>query len=175
MTQKDIFKILLYSYGYDRNVRIDKYYGDGGFIGYEVYAENKEGDYYSEGNCEGFMFHVFRILEYMKDTGANFKTDYWNLSTKDLLNDEFIHSMIIASDKREEENKQWGIRHRPLEEWKKQNNPCPTCTINKKDHWDDIHYKCELNHNHTCTIMLDFWKEVDRRRIEIDKASPKNR
>ena len=169
MTQKDILKILLYSYGYDRNVRIDKYYGDGGCIGYAVYAENKEGDDYSEENCEGFMFHIFCILDYMKKTNADFKSDYWSLNIKDILNDKFIQSMIIASDKREEEHERWIIKHKPLEEWKKQNNPCPTCIINKKDHWDSIHYNCELCHNSSCNIMISFWEEVGRMESEISE------
>lgn len=51
MTNKNVFKILLASYGYDRNIKIETYRGDGGCLGYDIYVENKEGDKYHEIAC----------------------------------------------------------------------------------------------------------------------------
>ena len=49
---------------------------------------------------------------------------------------------------------------KPVYDWRDANNPCPNCTINKKDHWDIIHYKCELNHKNSCKILIDFQNEL---------------
>lgn len=164
MTQKDIFKILLCSYGYDRNIKINKYYGEGGFIGYEIYAENEEGDYFEEENCEGFMFHIYCILDYMKENNVGFKSNYWNLIPKDVTDDNSRNALIATWDRNKEEIQQRIIKDKPIEEWKNKNNPCPSCTINKKDHWDSIHYNCELCHTHSCDIMIKFWKDVEKMR-----------
>ena len=51
MTNKDVLKILLCSYGYDRNIKIETYRGDLGRIGYDVYAENKDDGRYEEVAC----------------------------------------------------------------------------------------------------------------------------
>ena len=40
MTGKDIVKILLCQYGYDRNIEVTTYYGDYGAPGYEIRAEH---------------------------------------------------------------------------------------------------------------------------------------
>ena len=65
MTNKDVFKVLLCSYGYDRNIKIETYYGDGGFIGYNIHAEDKDGNIYDEVNFEGFMFQVYHLLNFI--------------------------------------------------------------------------------------------------------------
>jgi len=154
MTNKDLLKILLCSYGYDRNIKIETYRGDGGFIGYDTYAENKEGDQYHEVSCEDFMFQVYVLLDFMKSEEAPFKSSWWSVPIKYVCDESERNSLIDGWDKHGEHNKKWSIAYKPIEEWHKQNNPCPTCTINKKDHWDDIHYNCELNHTHQCKIMI---------------------
>jgi len=169
MTNKDVFKILLCSYGYDRNIKIETYRGDEGFIGYDVYAENKEGDSYHEVDCEGFMFHVYEILKYMDEKKVGFKSGWWNFPLKHFLNDDLRNSTIVEWDKKDNEVQESIIRMQPLEEWKKKNNPCPTCTINKKDHWDIVHYKCELCHTHNCNIMTKFWADFQIRTDEFMK------
>lgn len=168
MTNKDVFKILLCSYGYDRNIKIESYYGDDGDIGYDIYAENKEGDSYEQVDCEGFMFHIYEILNFMKDNKADFKSNWWSIPTKHLLDDNLRNSTIEEWDKRDKEIQDAIIKIKPLNEWRKINNPCPTCNINKKDHWDNIHYNCELNHNHTCTILSDFESNYQVFREEFD-------
>ena len=167
MTQKDLLKILLCSYGYDRNIQIEKYYGDEGVLGYHVYAENENEDIYEETNCEPLMFHIYCILNYMKEHNVGFKSEYWMICTKDVLNDSTRQSLINRWDKDEEELVRNIAKYKPLEDWKKQNNPCPSCTINKKDHWDIAHYNCELNHTHSCEILLNFYEEARVRQLEI--------
>lgn len=60
-------------------------------------------------------------------------------------------------------------RTRPLGDWRNENNPCTTCQINKKDHWDDIHYNCELCHNNSCKILRDFESEYEKFRQQFNK------
>lgn len=167
MTNKDFFKILLCSYGYDRNIKIETYRGDGGFIGYDIYAENKEGDFYHEINCEDFMFRVYQILNYMKEHNGSFKSDWWGIRPNDVCDDKKRSSLIKSWDERDSDNEKWSEAYKPIEEWHKKNNPCPTCAINKKDHWDDIHYNCELNHNHSCQIMIDHYENKRKMMHEI--------
>jgi len=170
MTNQDVFKILLCSYGYDRNIKIETYRGDEGFLGYDISAENKEGDYYHEVSCEDFMFQIYEILSYMKEHNASFKSDWWSIPIKYVRDEENRNYLTTEWDKRDSYNQKWSIAYKPIEEWHKKNNPCPTCTINKKDHWDDIHYNCELNHTHQCKIMIEHYEKKGEmmRQIKIE-------
>lgn len=159
MTNKDVFKILLSSYGYDRNIKIETYRGDCGCLGYDIYAENKKGDEYHEVSCEDFMFHFYMILNYMKKTNQPFKTEWWSVGIKYVCDDEIRDSLVKTWDKRDDDNEKYAIAYKPIQEWHEKNNPCPTCTINKKDHWDSIHYNCELSHNYTCEIMIEHYEK----------------
>jgi hypothetical protein len=171
MTNKDVFKILLCSYGYDRNIKIETYHGDSLDIGYDIYAENKEGDCYEEINCEGFMFHVFKILEYMKDSKANFKTNWWNCSPKYVLDETQRNKRIAAWDKHDKEIEQSIIDMQPFLKWSEENDPCIDCKINKHDHWDDIHHNCELNHNHSCKLLLKFNEDSTAAMFKLNKST----
>lgn len=163
MTNKDVFKILLCSYGYDRNIKIETFYGGSLSIGYDIHAENKEGDEYDEIGCEGFMYHVYSILAYMQECGAKFKTDWWNCSPKYAVDDNLRKSIIGQWNKRDKEMENNREMLAPIFKWYKENNPCPNCSINKHDHWDDIHYNCELAHTHTCKILITYLDEYGTR------------
>ena len=43
MSGKDVLRLLLISYGFCRNIEISTYVGEGGWIGYEVSANNDDG------------------------------------------------------------------------------------------------------------------------------------
>lgn len=156
MSNKDVLKILLCTYGYDRNLKINTYYGDNGSIGYDVYAENKNGDVYSEINSDGLMFHIYNIHNYMKSNNANLETKYWGYNINYVLNDKIRESFISNIDIIESQTQESLTNLKPIFQWRKDNNPCPTCQINKKDHWDSIHYNCELCHTHSCDILSKF-------------------
>ena len=173
MTQKDLLKILLCSYGYDRNIQIDKHNGDEGALGYSVYAENENGDFYEETNCEPLMYHIYCILDYMKKNDVGFESRYWNAYTKDILNDSVRQSMIDRWDEYKKQVAKNIAKYKPLRDWQKQNFPCPSCAINKKDHWDSINYNCELCHKHSCEILLNYYKEFRVRRLQIDNSEQK--
>lgn len=156
MNNKDILKILLCYHGYDRNIEIKTYHADGGWIGYDVHAENQEGGLYEEMNCEGIIFHIHCILEFMKENKIESKSKWWDVPIKYLLKDELRKESIDQWDKQEARTKEFIEKTKPLDEWRKKNNPCPNCTINKKDHWDTIHYNCELCHTQSCEILKSF-------------------
>jgi len=172
MTNKDVFKILLCTYGYDRNIKIDTFRGEGGCMGYEIYAENKDGDSYEEENCEGLMFNIYQILDFMKENKVGFKSDWWNCKAKDISNDNIRASIIESWDISDNRVQDFIIATRPLDEWRKKNNPCPECKINKHDHWDIVHYNCELCHNSSCEIMRKFDSDYDKFRDEFMKKNP---
>jgi hypothetical protein len=153
MTNKDVFKVLLCSYGYDRSIKIETYRGDDGSI---------------EINCEDFMFHIHMILSYMKDNAVPFKSNWWSVPLKYVCNDVSRINLTNSWDKSDSDNEKWVLLNKPIQEWHVNNNPCPTCTINKKDHWDDIHYNCELNHNHSCKIMIDHYEKLREMRKQIN-------
>lgn len=169
MTNQDVFKALLCSYGYDRNIKIETYRSNEGYLGYEIYAENKEGDCFHEMNCEGFMFIIYQILDYMKTNNADFKSNWWNYSIKQVSDEKSRNSLIATWDERDRLIAEDIIKMQPCVDWMKENNPCPTCKINKKDHWDIIHYKCELNHNHSCKILLNYLDESNKFRENLYK------
>lgn len=167
MTNKDLFKILLCLYGYDRNINIDTFRTDDGSIGYEIEAENKEGDVFHNVDGEGVVFDVYMILDYMRQNNVGFKSNWWSVPLKYISDDTEREKLVKQWDDSEESTKKHIEKMTPLYEWRKDNNPCPTCTINKKDHWDSIHYNCELNHTNSCSILKDFNREYQERQVKL--------
>ncbi|MCK9574728.1 MAG: hypothetical protein WC979_03270 [Candidatus Pacearchaeota archaeon] len=159
MTNTDVFKVLLCSYGYDRNIKIESYRGDSGELGYSVYAENKTGDSYNEICCENFMFHVYLILKFMKENNVGFKSDYWSYPTKYVIDDNSRNNIIANLDERDTQLAKDLEELSPVIKWRDDNNPCINCKINKHDHWDDIHYNCELCHTNSCELLKNFQNE----------------
>lgn len=170
MTNKDLFKILLCSYGYDRNIKIETFRTDSGTIGYEIEAENKEGNVFYNVDGEGVVFDVYMILDYMKQNNVGFKSNWWSVPLKYLLNDTEREKLVKQWDANDAQIQKDIERMTPLWNWREENNPCPTCTINKKDHWDSVHYNCELCHTHSCSILLDFEKSYDKMKQEYFKT-----
>ena len=65
MTGKDVLTLLLCTFGYDRNIKIEVIR-----CGYEepcygIHAENKDGDVYESCDSEGLMFNIYEIISYM--------------------------------------------------------------------------------------------------------------
>lgn len=164
MTHKDIFKILLCSFGYDRDIKIDTFRTDCGTIGYEIEAENKAGDIFSECSGEGLVFNIYSILNYMKINNVDFNSNWWNVPLKYLLEDSERDSLVKQWDANDEEAQKNIEKFSQLWEWRSANHPCPTCKVNKKDHWDLIHYNCELCHTHRCDILREFEDKFDEQK-----------
>lgn len=68
MTGKDVLKLLLVSYGF-KKVEIETYRADYGCIGYEISAEDDNGETYNTVNCEGLMFNIAYLINTMSEKG----------------------------------------------------------------------------------------------------------
>jgi len=68
MTGKDVIKLLLLAYGF-KKIKITTYRGQGNAQGYEIHAKNDDDYYYDEVNCEGLMFNIVHIIDWMNQLG----------------------------------------------------------------------------------------------------------
>lgn len=71
MTGKDFLKLLLLSYGFTKKIVIGTYRGDYNAFGYDIHAENDDGEYYNEVNCEGLMFNISNMINWMAEHGIS--------------------------------------------------------------------------------------------------------
>ena len=117
MTGKDFIKILLCEYGYDRNIEVKTYYGDYGAPGYEIRAEHENGDVFYSIGCEGLMFTIFEILDYMKQNKVPFKTDWWSVGTKHATDDALREHLVEAWFRNSREHQDWCMKMKPCWEW----------------------------------------------------------
>lgn len=166
MTGKDILKILLCLHGYDRNVKVESYRGEGNAIGYEVYAENVDGDSYDEVNCDGLMFHIYRILDYMRKNNVCTKTAWWEVTPEYAYNDKKRDHLVNAWDKYDKDMKEMHERSKPLTDWLSEHFPCKKCTDNPHDlEW--ANYQCSHHYHHNCPMLLKFHEDYDKFRQEF--------
>lgn len=87
MNGKDLLKLLLLNYGF-KNIEISTYKGDFNYIGYDVWAENKDFQYKAV-DCEGLMFHIYQITDFMlKNNIEPVITNRCNQSIKNFLDDK---------------------------------------------------------------------------------------
>ena len=167
MTGKDVLKMLLCLHGYDRNVKVELYRGESNAIGYEVYAENAEGDSYDEVNCDGLMFHISQILDYMKENNVDMKTRWWHYPPEYAYNDEKRELMLKSWDNYDKDIAEMHERSKPLTDWLSEHNPCcKNCTDNPHD-LDWANYQCSRNYYHNCPMLLQFEKDYDKFRQEF--------
>lgn len=76
--------------------------------------------------------------------------------------DDETRELLIKNEiKRKEEVEKYLEETKYITERCEKNNPCPNCKINKKNHWDDIHYNCEDNHNMQCQILKGYQIKVE--------------
>lgn len=97
MSGKDVLRLLLISYGFCRNIEINAYMGEGGWIGYEVSASNDDGIEYYEVDCEGLLFHIYEIQEFMRNENIPPRSMLGNFSNKHLLSDEHLNKLLALS------------------------------------------------------------------------------
>lgn len=94
MSGKDVLRLLLISYGFCRNIEISTYVGEGGWIGYEVSANNDDGLEYYDVNCEGLLFHIHEIQHFMREENVVPRIMGGNYSNKHLLSDEHLKKLL---------------------------------------------------------------------------------
>ena len=85
-----------------------------------------------------------------------------HLPQKYLLDDNERNSFYEHQKKDAEEMERYLEETKYITNWCNENNPCPNCKINKKDHWDDIHYNCAENHNMRCPILKEYHNHRDK-------------
>lgn len=148
MTTKNFITTLLCAYGYDRRIKIeyDKFYKS-----YFVEASNKDGHEICISHAISLIDVISQIIYCINKHGASVNWRYVETPIKYIIDENMRNEMIRLED---------------------ENNPCPTCSINKMDHWDSIHYNCELHHSHSCKILLEF-EEIFKTKIhEEEKINP---
>ena len=175
MSGKDVLTLLLCSFGYDRNIKIEVTNVGYGEPMYDVHAENKDGDVYEQIDSEGLMFHIYEIISYM--TGYNkyinspskktknfdlsnlhFESKWWGVAPKHILNADTREKMIKENDERDERIKQEIERMKPFDKWVEEHNPCNSCTekvplTSLPSGW---HHDCEICYNGSCPKMRHF-------------------
>lgn len=104
MTGKDVLTLLLCTFGYEHNVKIEVIRTGLEQPCYYIYAENKKGDVYCDDVCEGLMFAIYRIISYMTKYdryicapsdktryldlhGLNFESKWWEVPPKIILDE----------------------------------------------------------------------------------------
>jgi len=174
MTCKDFIKILLISYGYDEDMKIDVVRDDFGDIMYDVEAKTSVDEDVFTG-YDYFLGMVKEINRYMDERrhpdpnkiymdGSNVvpvNTDchymYGDFSVSFLLDDKKRLKVKRDYEKRDKDHEEYCEFMRPV--WKKdeEERPCPNCTENQKDlEWDIVHYQCSKGHNMTCQKLKNW-------------------
>lgn len=95
MTGKDVLKLLLVSYGF-KKVKIETYRTAYGCIGYDINAEDDNGETYTEVNCEGLMYNIAYLINTMSKDGIEAIYNPFpghNYSIKMVLESENLESL----------------------------------------------------------------------------------
>jgi hypothetical protein len=173
MTGKDFIKILLCSYGYDRNIKVETYNGDYGAPGYEVEADHENGDHFHCIDCEGLMFTVYEILDYMKQNDVPFKSEWWTISMKTVIDDKKREELVNGWFKDSREYTTYCNKMRPCWAWEKEHKPCPICQDN--DHAIEfdggVHYHCSGSYYMNCKKLLQWHEDCRKHREEFRKEN----
>lgn len=179
MSGKDVLTLLLCTFGYDRNIKIETTNLGYSEPCYDVYAENKDGDVYTQCDSEGLMFHIYEIISYMTKYNRylnspsdetrnldlnkiNFEDKWWGVAPKHILNEKEREEIIKEQDEKEARIKAYLEKTKPFDEWVEKNNPCNSCTekvplTSLPAGW---HHDCEICYTGTCPKMRHFF-DVD--------------
>lgn len=101
MSGKDVLRLLLISYGFCRNIEISSYVGEGGWIGYDVSANNDDGLEYREVDCEGLLFHIYEIQNFMREEKVVPRIMIGNFSNKHLFSDEHLNKLLAMPENKD--------------------------------------------------------------------------
>lgn len=175
MTNIEFIKLLLISVGCDRKYEIDTHRAGDGLTFYDVYGEGDN----EERNISLSGYGVYDVvLDFLYQIRKhpdvrlldNLNYDVNHLPLKYLLDDNERRVFYEQQKKAMEETLRYLEDTKFITEWCETHNPCRDCSINKKDHWDDIHYNCAENHYHRCPILLEYCKKRDDMYEEYRKS-----
>ena len=187
MTNKDIIKMMLTSISYGRDIDIDTFYDTDGNLVYDITAYHTFYDAYDEEallkidesnmpDCVSFMcygmYDFFKEYnDFIIDNAKNIQQDYlFSLKPiKFLTDDNHRHKIINDEIKRKKEVETFIKETKYISDWEKENHPCPQCKLNKKDHWDTIHYNCAEHHTMRCPLLKEFQNKSSEMYREYQK------
>ena len=175
MTTEEIAKMICILGGFDRNIEFQSYPSELGERFYEMQAYNKDGEcitIYESGTVTFLANLLEEIVKYTKFD----KIPHWIRyahAPKYILDDEYRENRQAEEELTDLFNEKESEISQPFYQWIKENDPCPNCTINKKDHWDDIHYNCEEFHNMRCPILWEFMHKRDDKQKEMIQENPR--
>lgn len=106
MTGTEIIRMVLCVAGYDRNVSVRAYKGEGLSQGYEVHAKNKNGDSFYAEHCEGLPFVIWEIMSHYKEYGNCSGSGWWNMPSNVFKSDESVKSIREAWDEQLKKQKE---------------------------------------------------------------------
>ena len=167
MTNKDFIKLLLISVRCDNKDDNDSHRTDDGSIYYYVTGEGYDEN---QSICfDGFSMYDL-ILSFLNNIKEDTDIDLLNklnysinhLSQKSLLDDDIRNLVYEQQKKAAEEMERYMKETKYITDWCNENNPCPNCKINKKDHWDDIHYNCAEHHHMRCPNLKEYYSKRDK-------------
>lgn len=172
MTGPEIIRMILCNAGYDRNLTVHPYKGDGGIQGYEVHAETSDGECFDTFGCESLSYVVYSIIKKFKDaTPAHIDYAWWDMPASAFKSDASVKEIRDSWDALELERCNMLEKLKPLHDWIAKNNPCSEdCDMNEHDNeWDDIHYHCQKCHTSSCPRLTQFHKDYQTFKAEFEK------
>lgn len=162
LSRKDIMKLCLCSINYGKGITIDSTICSDGSTYYEVSAKhNFKNDNEIRIVCFGIYDFICEFVSYIKEHDIEYDYVLSKQTLKAILDDKTREFLIRHEIKRKEKVEKYLEETKYITEWCEKNNPCPNCKINKKDHWDNIHYNCEENHNMQCQILKEYRSKVE--------------
>ena len=101
MSGKDVIKLLLCTYGFDRDIKIR--YARGKRPHYVITAANKDGVVLDEANAKSVNDAVYKIIACMTDNRIRPENTYAKKPLKEVLDDEERSKIYNKGKKKEDE------------------------------------------------------------------------
>lgn len=184
MTTKEYIKLVLIAAGYVKNINIEvnrngidteySVYGetwdyeepDGDIIDTEAVC-NLRGDVISMKYENSLLYVLREIYSKQKDRKNPFFYCLFNLSIKDLLNDELRESIIRGEEERQKKNNDYCQKLKPVWEYVDSINPCnkaPNCggDFDDSDTCSGF-WKCTHQYHHNCDLCYKEFADLSYR------------
>lgn len=162
MTNNQFIKLCLCSINYGRSISIETNKCEDGSTYYDVYAKHNYDDSDIHITSFGIYDFIMDFVEFVKNNNPQYDFILSKHTLKSILDDKTREVLIKQEIKHREDIEKFIEETKYITDWCKENNPCPNCKINKKDHLDNIHYNCELNHNNSCSILKEYHENRDK-------------
>ena len=173
-----MIKLLLISYGFHIGIKIEGMVTEDGSYMYDVEAHNEDGECFTDyswlidviRNINEFMDKlrhpdpnlVYEDGEPVKPVETSMYFRFNDISTKNLLNDEFRDNFYKKNKAADDKHAQYCRDMKPVWEEDERTRPCPNCQEN--DHACPYgHYGCSKGYYMSCQKLKDWMEECRRR------------